>query len=999
MRWCRRGFNGALHSPSTRPQSSPFTPLLTSLPSIGQSTWSSHAVLTLHPQGELPPQSRAGQIRRRRTHRLSPLRALTDVPAHIHPPTATAHAISTTTTMYSPCLQCMLDIAQQLDAIAQVLTELHAAQPQTDPTTAERLRDIALSVLAIDRQFVAFTQRMNDMLRDRIQKSRAAKQNTASPVPAPLPPGRDASQHVQHLQVLLACYLDCEDLEEAEQPLPEMLPRGGMLSLMRHVHSGLEVTTTQLQGLLATWQHPWRAWLAYALAGSAVAATSYWALQRYRPAWVQAALTTARSKPGAVVALLLALKWVHSKTAPAGTLKHLQRLLGMYTRVWTLAMDQVLTASESSKPEAAAPGGHSSPRQHGAPSLALGSPAAHVLSQRRSCSTLVSSVPTDAITLSTWAEELNIADARHHPQLVNDSQIATRRMILYYTLPRAVPPWPTDWRSRALRAVLQWLYATTSVSGAPPLWRANPALSCTDEDNRDPDLTSAPPCGAHAWELSTSSPWLRAWQHSCTVARMATLGAAAGLYYAARPRVAQERAAALLSRGCDALFVARIWSGLDRPIVAAVSRSLTRMRVEQSLSVCRVPVQLLAGSDIPSTELSALTGVPTQAEAARWKAAMLTLDSLYAHTTKGACLATSHAERVVRSAPAKQAAGVRAVRRIAARLVRHGLTPAPAACSPVIETASAATDPHDSEPELAPWQAQVHVEPKIEMYSHTYGKPPPVRPAGAVSQPEQEPRYLIVVHGGGFVASSYAPDRARLATLCEQDPHLRIVYVHYSIAPAKRFPVAVNQVLRVYAVIRERITSRVELTGDSAGGNLVAAAVHRILCAGLPAPSKVHLVYAALNLSSVPSPSRVLHLGDPMVCFGLLVALADAYGPLLSDAQHEAAAVSCGEQPQPPAHRSAEYQPGTVFVDNVYMHPLLASDELLAAWPPCNIIVGGADPLQDDSVDFSARLRKLGVPGETAIYRDLPHGWLQFPWLSTADHASARVRAWLTADA
>jgi acetyl esterase/lipase len=77
------------------------------------------------------------------------------------------------------------------------------------------------------------------------------------------------------------------------------------------------------------------------------------------------------------------------------------------------------------------------------------------------------------------------------------------------------------------------------------------------------------------------------------------------------------------------------------------------------------------------------------------------------------------------------------------------------------------------------------------------------------------------------------------------------------------------------------------------------------------------------------------------------------------------------------------------------LHPALAPDDALRLFPPTSIMCGGLDPLLDDAVDFSTRLRRLGVPGELQVLRELPHGFLNFGHLPGVPGAVATLHAWV----
>jgi acetyl esterase/lipase len=81
--------------------------------------------------------------------------------------------------------------------------------------------------------------------------------------------------------------------------------------------------------------------------------------------------------------------------------------------------------------------------------------------------------------------------------------------------------------------------------------------------------------------------------------------------------------------------------------------------------------------------------------------------------------------------------------------------------------------------------------------------------------------------------------------------------------------------------------------------------------------------------------------------------------------------------------------------DNPLLSPGLASDRLLQFFPPTSIMVGGLDPLLDDAIDYNTRIRRLGVPGTLRVYRSLPHGVFNFPFLPYGEEVLATVATWL----
>nr|KAG5689324.1 hypothetical protein BaRGS_018867 [Batillaria attramentaria] len=74
---------------------------------------------------------------------------------------------------------------------------------------------------------------------------------------------------------------------------------------------------------------------------------------------------------------------------------------------------------------------------------------------------------------------------------------------------------------------------------------------------------------------------------------------------------------------------------------------------------------------------------------------------------------------------------------------------------------------------------------------------------------------------------------------------------------------------------------------------------------------------------------------------------------------------------------------------NPYMSPLLAPDFLLEGLPHVCLVACHLDPLLDDSIMFTRRLRALGKSVDLLLIDDLPHGFLNFSLASKdAKHAS-----------
>ena len=215
---------------------------------------------------------------------------------------------------------------------------------------------------------------------------------------------------------------------------------------------------------------------------------------------------------------------------------------------------------------------------------------------------------------------------------------------------------------------------------------------------------------------------------------------------------------------------------------------------------------------------------------------------------------------------------------------------------------------------------------------------------------------MLYIHGGGFVGTSFGLDSGMLAKWAKQEPRLVIVYVHYSLSPEVRYPVALDEITRVYKQLRSW-SKRIVVIGESAGGNLAVALALRCVKERIRGPDSLVPVYPALNLNDTPSPSRALHINDPLVPIRLLKELAASYVPKEYMRRHCALPL---------------------------VNPGLAPDELLEGLPSTHIVVGGLDPLLDDAIDFSTRLRRLGKSVSLSVYRNLPHGFINFDFVPEA---------------
>jgi acetyl esterase len=207
---------------------------------------------------------------------------------------------------------------------------------------------------------------------------------------------------------------------------------------------------------------------------------------------------------------------------------------------------------------------------------------------------------------------------------------------------------------------------------------------------------------------------------------------------------------------------------------------------------------------------------------------------------------------------------------------------------------------------------------------------------------------LVFLHGGGWVIGSPATHAKLCAELAEGGGVL-VVSVHYRLAPEHPAPAALDDCVAAitwavkHASELNGDSARFAVGGDSAGGNLTAAACLRLRDEGGPKARLQLLLYGSFTGRT-----------DTDSC------IANGEGKILT----RQAMVWFFDQ----------YLSGAVKANDVGVAPINGKLEGL---PPAHLIVGTLDPLLDDSKLFAAALTKAGVPATLSIYQDMPHVFMQ----------------------
>lgn len=215
---------------------------------------------------------------------------------------------------------------------------------------------------------------------------------------------------------------------------------------------------------------------------------------------------------------------------------------------------------------------------------------------------------------------------------------------------------------------------------------------------------------------------------------------------------------------------------------------------------------------------------------------------------------------------------------------------------------------------------------------------------------------LVYFHGGAWVWGSPATHRKLTFRLAEQG--FLTLSVDYRLAPEHPFPAGFNDCVHAIHFAAHNAgrwggdPDRLVLAGDSAGGNLAAAAAIELAHAvGAPSVRAVALLYGVFDFTGA----------DP---------IADDLTSLLTD-----------------AYLGGERS----LVEDPRVSPILKAADL----PPAHIAVGSADPLMEDADALRSALTRAGNVHEYQVYEDMPHAFMQMEFLPAARTGIRRMALFL----
>ena len=215
-------------------------------------------------------------------------------------------------------------------------------------------------------------------------------------------------------------------------------------------------------------------------------------------------------------------------------------------------------------------------------------------------------------------------------------------------------------------------------------------------------------------------------------------------------------------------------------------------------------------------------------------------------------------------------------------------------------------------------------------------------PAEWISAPEAKNENVILYfHGGGYVIGSINSHRELMSRI-SRSSKARVLIIDYRLAPEHPFPAAVEDAYTAYQWLIEDqkiAPNNLVIAGDSAGGGLTLATLINLRDKDIPLPAAAVCLSPWTDLGLTGESYKTKVRIDPMVTMDGLMFDTQLY---LGDTDYT----------------------------NPLASPLYGN---LKGLPPLFILVGTAEVLLDDSVEFAKKAKKAGVDVILDIWDDMPH--------------------------
>jgi acetyl esterase/lipase len=210
-----------------------------------------------------------------------------------------------------------------------------------------------------------------------------------------------------------------------------------------------------------------------------------------------------------------------------------------------------------------------------------------------------------------------------------------------------------------------------------------------------------------------------------------------------------------------------------------------------------------------------------------------------------------------------------------------------------------------------------------------------------IDVPETRPgRVVLYLHGGAWMFRFPTTHAALAARWCRR-LGARALMVDYRLAPEHPYPAAPDDCVAAYRWLLAQgvAAGDVVIGGDSAGGNLTLATLHRIKAAGLPLPACAVALSPFVDFSLSSRSLIVNQKRDPMFTLEACQALRPYYI-------------------QPEQMLEADASP--LFGD-------------FSGLPPLFLQASNTEMLRDESLRVAERAHAQGVTVEVELWQHMPH--------------------------
>ena len=202
-------------------------------------------------------------------------------------------------------------------------------------------------------------------------------------------------------------------------------------------------------------------------------------------------------------------------------------------------------------------------------------------------------------------------------------------------------------------------------------------------------------------------------------------------------------------------------------------------------------------------------------------------------------------------------------------------------------------------------------------------------------------RCVIYLHGGGYIVGTERLFRD-FTWRIGKAARASVLYVEYRLAPEHPFPAAVEDAAQAYNWLTQRMDpAHIAFVGDSAGGGLALATLHKLRDEGRPLPGAVAALSPWTDLALTGPSLAGNAAADPTLDLKRLPEIANHY-LAGADARHP------------------------------YASPLYGQASGL---PPILFHVGSDEILRDDSLRMAEKLRAAGCEVEIEVWPRMPHAW------------------------